>query len=203
MKNNEKGSISLLFLISSASLTMYYLLFGRNKLEGLLPQNIEFVILALLIVITIFSLFYNLMNIFSSSQSSNDIKKEMTNRLIELSEFVDFANERISHYDEVSKFYVHEIRPIGLDSLSLAKRIVQSLVLRINQTNGLVRSPNKFDLFEAEELIQADLELTDNCLDNLIGAAPCEPIPIDICLEKVSSLLDRVDIELESVKQAA
>ena len=203
MKNSEKGSISLLFLICSAGLTAYYYLVGRKELEGLLPQNIELVILALLSVITIFSLLYNLINIFSSSRSSKDIKKEMKSKLIELCEFTDFANERIAHYEEVSKFYVHEIRPIGLDSLSLAKRIVQSLVLRINQTNGLITSSNKFDLFEAEELIQADLELTDNCLENLIGAAPCEPIPMEICLEKVTSLLDRVDIELESVKRAA
>ena len=203
MNINEKGSISILFLIFSACATTYYSLIGRNKLEGILPEYVELVILALLVVITLFSLLFNLINIFSSSKNSKDIKNEIRNRLIELSEFVDFANERITHYEEVSKFYIHEIRPIGLDSLSLSKRIIQSLVLRINQTNTLLTSKNKFDLFEAEELIQADLELTDNCLDTLIGSAPYEPIPIEICLEKISSLLDRVDIELESVKQAA
>ncbi len=201
--NNQNGKVNILFLILSASATYYYATEGRQKIESFLPDYLGLVILALLIVITVFSAFYSIFKLFSKTRSSKDIRNDIKDTLLDLSEFVDFANDRINYYDETSKFYKHEIKPIGIDSLSLAKRVIQCLAIRINQTNDLVLSSNKFDLFEAEELIQADLELTDNCVENLIGSAPCEPIPIEICIEKVSSLLDRVDVEIQSVKKAA
>ena len=199
----EAGKTTVVAMTLSLGLITIYSLYGRSYLQAEFPIIINQIVLALLGVLSIFSLGFCFHMAIIGNHSHNDIRKEMRRRLVELGDFVDFTSEKIKKLDSTSRFHIHAIRPVGLESLSQSRRIVQAIALRVNQVNGLLNSNNALDLIDAEQLMERDLELSGNCVEMLIGTNPIEPIPIQECIPKVTGLLDRVSIEIRRLKIAA
>lgn len=203
LHKNESGKATVVAMSVSLCLIGIYALFGRSYLQASFPIIIDQIAFALLGVLSFFSLGFGFHMALVGDPSHKDVRKELRDRLVELGDFVDFTNDRIKEFESTSRFHIHAIRPIGLESLSQSRRIIQAMALRVNQVNVLLNSSHAIDLIEAEELISRDLELSENCVEALIGTNPIAPIPITECVPKVTGLLDRVAIEIERLQIAA
>lgn len=199
----ETGKATVVAMLGSLTLIAIYAFFGRAYLQTEFPVIINQLVFALIGVLTTFSLGYGIHMALVGDKTDKQVKKEIRVRLIELGDFVDFANEKIKGFEYSSKFHIHAIRPIGLDSLSQSRRIIQALAMRVIQVNNLLNSKNVLKLIEAEELLETDLELSENCLETLIGSNPIAPIPLPQCVQRVTDLLDRVALEIDRLKIAA
>jgi hypothetical protein len=195
----EEGKTTIWAMLISLVMIVGYIFVGQDFLLEHASPTLHALAVIIVAVVTIFSLGCGLHMALVGDRSDREIRRDIKNRVLELSDFVDFSRERITQFEGQAKFHMHAIRPIGLECLAQARRITNAIAERIAETNTLIHSSKTVDLIEADELMGKELILNSNSVNALIGTAPIPPIPKEEWIPTVSRLLDKVDIEIEKV----
>jgi hypothetical protein len=200
---DESGKGTVWAMLFSLALIFAYLSHGQAFLSEHTAPIIHGLFLIVLAIITVFSLGCGLHMALVGDRSDKEIRTNLRNQLIELSDYLEFAGERIKQYENQSRFYITQIRPIGIDCLRQARRVLQAIGHRIDETNALLQSNKAIDLVEADELMNKDLILSDNCMNSLIGTNPLPPIAPEEWIPTVNRLLNKADLEIRRASNQA
>ena len=197
LQRSEAGAGTLWAMLFCLIAVFIYLRGGQAYLLENVDPIYHVVVIVSLAVAAFFTIGCTLHLIIKGDKSTRRLRREMKNEIVDLEKFVVFARGRIDALnDEAAQRYA-TFRPHGRVSLEMAQRIVNAIERRAHDLNMLLTSNNKFDIIDAHELLEAHLEVVENCVDSLIAGDPIKPLPREAWFDVVDELISEVDIELE------
>ena len=196
---DEFGKSTLWAMLLCIFTLGYYLKSGRAFLEASMPPYYHTIIILMLAVVTIFTVGCSIQMMLAGDPSNGTLKRKMRAELEEYSSFIDNSVMRIRDLEQGTLNHSQRVSPRAIDSLALAKRILNAMQTRVRDINELIERGSQLDLIDAHELFEKDLEIVENCLDSLIGADPVPPLKPDSWVETVEGLILTIDNEMQRV----
>jgi hypothetical protein len=196
-KSPERGS-ALLYGIIGLLITLFVYQQGEQLLGPHSHPVIYYALLSILSLITIFSVGCAIHTriLGGGSYYPRHISKEAKTQLQAYKRLIRDSSAKI---DELTPLMAHHngiIDRRGVDCLSVAKKIVNSLEKRLNAVESLIARNNKQDLLEAYELMDHPLLLTGNCYNTLIDSDPIPPIDPEDIAPTLGRLFQTIHAEL-------
>lgn len=174
-----------------------YLKIGRELFSEHLSPIYHILIVATLIVVTLFTLGCVLNLIVLGDKSKRDQIKDLQKQLAELRSYVDASRGRIGSLEGQTKVNRKLMKPRSVECLLQANRILNAMERRTVEIEQLAITKKTLDLIDAYGLLQSDLVITEDCTNALITANPIPPLSPNEWFKTVDALLGQVDNELE------
>lgn len=194
--HRESGKAIVWAIMFCAALWGAYFKFGKEYMDANLPHLMSALVVAVLGIVSLFSLGCGLHLLFIGGASFGTTRRNLRQQVKELDQFVQDAATRVRQIETDLARNVVQLRPRTLDSLSMARRILRPLAQLVGDAKELIRSGNKIDIIDADEMLRRKLVIVENAMDALIGADPVPPLAPEEWVPTITRLLGEVEEEL-------
>jgi len=194
VRDNETGGFNSIFMLFCIIAIGSYLKGGRALLEQLNPAY-HLGIVAVIGVVTIFTLGCQLHVLLLGEKSPGQIRRELDRQSRKLANFIKLSRDRIAEIEQKVEFSAGLLRPIAYDNITHSRQLLDGLERRVRQVHSLTTSKKQRNIYEAAALMGAPLSPFDNCMDSLIDARPLPPLESDQWIPTVEQLLSSIEFE--------
>ena len=191
----ESGKAIIWAVMFCAAMWGAYFKYGKAYMDANLSHLMSAMVIAVLGILSLFALGCALHLLFIGGQSVRSTRKNLHQQVKELDSFVQDACARVRQIEADLSRNVVQLRPRTLDSLSMARRILRPLSQLVSDVKDLVRSGNKIDVIDADEMLRRKLVIVENAMDALIGADPVPPLAPEEWVPTITRLLGEVEEE--------
>lgn len=199
--NSEGKATTTAMLLCVAAVTCY-LKVGREYCEVSLQPFYHTLVLLTLAIVTAFTLGCALHMVFIGDRSSRELRRDLNRQIAELISFVSHSLKRIRKL-EADSLLSPSVRPSTTEDLNQVRRIVAAIGRRAEKVSNLLKTRDQLDLIDASDLINQELEITENCMESLIGAEPIAPLAPEEWFHTVESMCNEIERDLLRVRIAA
>ena len=193
----ELGSFNSLCMLFCILCIGFYLKGGRDIIASHYPTNIHYLIVAGIIVVSIFSIGCQLHIILLGEKTPRQLRRELGRQTKKLASLICYARERLSRIEQSAEYCSGLMRPIAYENAGHLRQLLNGLERRVLLVNDLVKTKKKRKIYEAAELMGSPLSTFENCTDSIIDTRPLPPMHTEQWMPTIEQLLSSLEFEAQ------
>ena len=200
---SDEAGIGGLLAILSIALLCLYLKYDEAILARLFGNQVtpvvSTIVLVVLSVMTLFSVCCAIHMRFIGDRSNRSLLRDVRERTGQINVLVSSSSSHLKRFETDMVAHAGVMSPRAIDCVSVLKRLLKAIEIRMRQVEELVGTGDKIDLFDAYEMLNKRLKVSTSALDSLIDSDPLPDLEPSEWAPAIEKLLDGINYELRRV----